>query len=37
MMTVDISFWEMTWQERHEAANKGGLTLLFDKPKEYTT
>jgi len=37
MMTVDISFWEMTWQERHEAANKGGLTLLFDKPKEYTS
>jgi len=37
MMTVDISFWEMTWQERHEAANKEGLTLLFDKPKEYTS
>ncbi len=27
----------MTWEERHTLANKEGVMLLFDKPKEYTS
>ncbi len=27
----------MSWDERHNLANKEGVTLLFDKPKEYTS
>lgn len=27
----------MSWDERHTLANKEGVTLLFDKPKEYTS
>ncbi len=30
-------FWSLSWNERHLAANKPGITLLFDKPKEYTS
>ena len=30
-------FWVLSWKERHELANKPGLTMLFDKPKEYTS
>jgi tRNA pseudouridine55 synthase len=37
MMTDSVSLWEMTWGERHTIANAEGLTLLFDKPKEYTS
>lgn len=34
---VGSDFWKLNWQERSEAANKPGITLLFDKPKEYTS
>jgi len=30
-------FWQLSWDERHNAASKEGITLLFDKPKEYTS
>lgn len=39
-MSIDVigeEFWQLSWDERHEAANKEGITLLFDKPKEYTS
>lgn len=34
---IDESFWQLSWQERSEKANKEGITILFDKPKEYTS
>lgn len=30
-------FWQLSPEERHLLANKEGITLLFDKPKEYTS
>lgn len=30
-------FWQLSREERHLLANKEGITLLFDKPKEYTS
>lgn len=30
-------FWQLSPDERHLLANKEGITLLFDKPKEYTS
>ncbi len=39
-MSIDVigeEFWQLSWDERHETANKEGITLLFDKPKEYTS
>lgn len=36
-MTIDADFWQMSWEERHTLANKEGVMLLFDKPKEYTS
>ncbi len=30
-------FWQLSRDERHLLANKEGITLLFDKPKEYTS
>lgn len=39
-MSIEVigeEFWQLSWDERHEAANKEGITLLFDKPKEYTS
>lgn len=30
-------FWQLSREERHHLANKEGITLLFDKPKEYTS
>lgn len=40
VMSIEVigeEFWRLSWDERHEAANKEGITLLFDKPKEYTS
>ena len=34
---TDSVFWQMSWEERHSLANKEGIMLLFDKPKEYTS
>ncbi len=36
-MTIDAAFWQLSWEERHTLANKEGVMLLFDKPKEYTS
>lgn len=39
-MSIEVigeEFWQLSWDERHNAANKEGITLLFDKPKEYTS
>ena len=39
-MSIEVAgdeFWQMSWDERHNTANTEGVTLLFDKPKEYTS
>lgn len=40
VMSIEVigeEFWQLSWDERHNAASKEGITLLFDKPKEYTS
>ena len=34
---ISEDFWQLSWQERSTKANKEGITVLFDKPKEYTS
>lgn len=34
---ISEDFWQLSWQERSAKANKEGITVLFDKPKEYTS
>ncbi|HMQ97538.1 MAG TPA: tRNA pseudouridine(55) synthase TruB [Ignavibacteria bacterium] len=39
-MSIEVigdEFWQLSWDERHNAASKEGIALLFDKPKEYTS
>ena len=36
-MMSEADLWQMSWEERHTLANKEGIMLLFDKPKEYTS
>lgn len=38
--SIDVirdDFWQLSWQQRSEKAGKEGITVLFDKPKEYTS
>lgn len=38
--SIDVigdDFWQLNWQQRSEKAGKEGITVLFDKPKEYTS
>ncbi|MBN8584224.1 MAG: tRNA pseudouridine(55) synthase TruB [Ignavibacteria bacterium] len=38
--SIDVigdDFWQLGWQQRSEKAGKEGITVLFDKPKEYTS
>jgi tRNA pseudouridine55 synthase len=37
IIPVGSDFWQLSWSERHSIAGKEGITLLFDKPKEYTS